>query len=51
VPKRFDLSDLLIILGLALLCGGLGAYDWRLAMAMGGAVLLLVGLLAASRRG
>ena len=50
MPNRFDFSDLLILLGLALLCGGLAFYDWRLALVVGGAVLLALGLTAAVRR-
>jgi hypothetical protein len=50
VPNRFDFSDLLIIFGLALLCGGLACYDWRLALVVGGAVLLALGLAVAVRR-
>lgn len=50
MPNRFDFSDLLILVGLGLLCGGLACYDWRLALVVGGAVLLLIGLMAASRR-
>ena len=50
MPNRFDLSDLLIILGLGLLCGGLACYDWRLALIVSGAVLLGIGLRAAERR-
>jgi hypothetical protein len=50
LPNRFDFSDLLIIVGLSLLCGGLACYDWRLALIIGGVVLLALGLVAAERR-
>jgi hypothetical protein len=50
LPNRFDFSDVLIILGLGLLCGGLACYDWRLALVVGGAVLLALGLVAAASR-
>lgn len=42
--KRIDGSDLMTILGLALLCGGLRSFDWRLALIACGLVLLLLGL-------
>lgn len=48
--KRIDGSDVLTIIGLALLCGGLAAYDWRLALIACGLVLLLLGLAGAMRR-
>lgn len=48
--KRIDLADVMVVLGLALLAGGLGAYDWRLALIVCGAILLLVGLVAVLRR-
>lgn len=48
--KRIDGSDVMTILGLALLCGGLAAFDWRLALIACGLVLLLLGLAGALRR-
>ena len=42
--KRIDGSDVMTIIGLALLCGGLAAFDWRLALIACGLVLLLLGL-------
>lgn len=43
LKPRFDLADGLVILGLALLAGGVAAFDWRLALIVCGAVLLWVG--------
>jgi hypothetical protein len=48
--KRIDGSDVMTILGLALLCSGLVAFDWRLALIAFGLVLLLLGLAGAMRR-
>lgn len=48
--KRVDVSDVLVVFGLALLAGGLGAYDWRLALVVCGLILLAVGLVGAVRR-
>lgn len=48
--KRLDGSDVLTIFGLALLCGGLAAYDWRLALIACGLVLLGLGLAGAIKR-
>jgi hypothetical protein len=48
--KRVDGSDLMTILGLALLCGGLAAFDWRLTLIACGLVLLALGLLGALKR-
>lgn len=47
--RRIDLSDVMVIVGLALLAGGLGAYDWRLACVVCGLVLLALGLMGALR--
>ncbi len=38
-----SLVDVLLVLGLALLAGGLGGYDWRLALIACGALLLVGG--------
>lgn len=42
--KHIDLTDVMVVAGLAMVAGGLGAYDWRLALIVCGAVLLLIGL-------
>lgn len=47
--RRLDLADWMVILGLALLAGGLGGYDWRLALVVCGAVVLVIGLWLVSR--
>jgi len=47
--RRLDLADWMVILGLALLAGGLGAYDWRLALVVCGALLVMIGLWLVSR--
>lgn len=49
--SKIDLNDLAFFIGLALLAGGLGAYDWRLALVVCGTLLLIVGLWGAYRRG
>lgn len=49
--KRVDLADLVVIIGLALLAGGLAAFDWRVAAVVVGLMLLVLGLTAAVRRG
>lgn len=43
--KQIDGSDVLTVIGLAVLCGGLAAYDWRLALIACGLVLLALGLI------
>ena len=48
--KRIDASDVMTIIGLALLCGGLAAFDWRLALVACGMVLLVLGLAGALKR-
>lgn len=50
MTKRIDESDVMTICGLALLCGGLAAYDWRLALIVCGLILLVIGLAGATRR-
>lgn len=47
--KRFDASDVLVVFGLAMFAGGLGAFDWRLALVAVGFVVLIVGLAALAR--
>lgn len=47
--KRVDLSDALIVVGLAMLGGGLAAYDWRVALIVCGVILLAIGLFVVLR--
>ena len=47
--RRLDLADWMVILGLAMLAAGLGGYDWRLALVVCGAVLVVFGLWLVSR--
>lgn len=47
--RAFDRIDGLIVLGLTMLGAGLGAYDWRVALVVCGALLLVLGLAAAWR--
>lgn len=44
-----DLVDVMIVAGLVMIGAGLGAYDWRLALVVCGAVLLFLGLVAGWR--
>lgn len=48
--RRVDGSDWIVAIGLTLLCGGLAAFDWRLALIACGLVLLLLGLMGALKR-
>lgn len=48
--KRADLADVLVFVGLALLAGGLAAYDWRVALVACGGLLFAVGFAAAWQR-
>ena len=48
--KHVDFSDLVVIIGLALLAGGLAAFDWRVAAVVVGLVMLVLGLVGAVRR-
>lgn len=50
VLDGLDGSDVLVVVGLALLCGGLAAYDWRIAIIVCGVLLLAIGLTALLRR-
>lgn len=43
--KYLDTTDVFFLVGLAALCAGLGAYDWRWAAIAGGVVVLGVALL------
>ena len=45
-----DLIDGMIMLGLVLLGVGLGAYDWRLALVVCGALLFVLGVVTGWRR-
>lgn len=40
----FDLMDGMIMVGLVMLGVGLGAYDWRLALVVCGALLFVLGV-------
>ena len=42
--KRIDLVDVITLLGWLMIGAGLGAFDWRLALAVCGAVLLVFGV-------
>lgn len=42
--RRWDVTDAMVMLGLAMVGAGLGGYDWRLALVVCGAVLLVIGL-------
>lgn len=48
--KQSDVPDLLIIAGICLLCAGVAAYDWRLALVVCGVLLLAIGFYGAFRR-
>lgn len=48
--RRLDLADWMVIVGLALLAGGLGGYDWRLALVVLGGLVLVFGLVVGWRR-
>lgn len=48
--KHVDFADLVVIFGLALLAGGLAAFDWRVAAVVVGLVLLGLGLVVAVHR-
>jgi type IV secretory pathway VirB2 component (pilin) len=49
--KQLDGGDVMVVLGLAMLGAGLGAYDWRLALVVCGGILLALGLVSALRTG
>lgn len=51
MTKFFDVRDAFFTVGLLMLCGGLGAYDWRWALIAAGGLLLGAALLPALRRG
>ena len=42
---KVTLGDVLVIVGVGLLLTGLALYDWRLALAAGGLLLLVLGSL------
>lgn len=47
--KDVDLVDVMIVLGLVMIGAGLGAWDWRVALVVCGALLLVLGLWLVSR--
>lgn len=47
--RAIDAIDWMMVLGLAMLGAGLGAYDWRLALVVCGALLLTFGAVAGWR--
>lgn len=47
--KRIDLVDVMTVLGLLMIGAGLGAVDWRLALVVCGALLLVFGVWAGWR--
>jgi hypothetical protein len=49
--KNFDMRDAFYVVGLAAVCVGVGAYDWRLAAIVGGSVLLASVVLPSLRGG
>ena len=49
--KNIDMLDAYFFVGLAALCVGVGAYDWRFAAITCGAVLVVSALIATLRRG
>ena len=51
MTEHFDVRDALFVLGMAGVCIGLGAYDWRWAAIFGGAVLLVLAVAPALRKG
>ena len=46
-----DRHDAAVALGILMVTGGVGAYDWRLALILGGLVLVLFGVGMAYSRG
>jgi len=42
--KSFAFPDVLLVLGLAMLGGGIAAYDWRVASIVCGGILLAGGI-------
>lgn len=49
--KRFDLADAVVVIGLAMMGAGLGAFDWRVALVVLGLILALTGIMGTLRRG
>ena len=47
--RHIDLVDVMIVLGMVMIGAGLGAYDWRLALVVCGALLVMIGLWLVSR--
>lgn len=51
-PRRFDLQDALLALGIALLAGGVAAIYWPAALILGGVIaLLMVALIERAKHG
>lgn len=48
---KIDLNDIVVLVGLAMLAAGVGAYDWRLALIVCGTILVSLGVLGVYRRG
>lgn len=48
--RNLDMSDLVGLVGLAMIAGGLAAYDWRLALVVVGTILLAIVLAGAWRK-
>lgn len=44
---RLDARDFLVIIGMVMLMTGIWFYDWRLALVVIGALLILLGLIGA----
>ena len=51
ILKRIDLADAVVVIGLAMMGAGLGAFDWRVALVILGLILALIGMAGALRRG
>jgi hypothetical protein len=49
--RQIDISDVLAVLGVGLIAGGLAAWDWRVSMVVVGAILLAVVMVGALRSG
>ena len=49
--RDIDLGDILGAVGLAMIAGGLAAWDWRVALVVVGAILLALALAGAVRQG
>ena len=47
--KNFTLPDLMLVLGLVCLVGGVAAFDWRMALIVFGVLLLAGGVVGLTR--